>query len=124
MITRIVRCADCRTELPERENVARDHRSPCPTCGSLNRMLEIETQGHILRGEPMRASDRARRRPPDSEPVKVTRRFDLDRGTYWESVERELDGIVIRHVEQPLQEHISALASADSEEATPRKQAD
>jgi phage FluMu protein Com len=121
MLTRTIRCADCRVELPERENVGRERRSPCPQCGSLNRLLEVETTGHAQPGGRVRVaslSDDPRLRPQwvaeataaadrfdRTQSVKVIRRFDLDRGIYSEHVERVDDGSVVRQVEQTLEEH-------------------
>jgi hypothetical protein len=101
-------------------------------------MLEVETQGQIPVEEPsrapsssrdpkfvpQRASSHSRRASRNTEPVKVTRRFDLDRGTYWECIEREHDGVVLRQVEHPLQEHLNTLSSGETEEEAPRQHAE
>jgi hypothetical protein len=117
LLDRQVVCSDCQRALPESENVHPDRRTPCATCGSTDRAVQVVTAGVIRSIDdlalPFDGDGHPReRQAQDSEPeerlVIVERYFDRDRNIYRERVEDEESGEVLWQVESALDRHMRA----------------
>jgi hypothetical protein len=113
LLDRTVVCSDCQRALPESENVMPERRTPCTTCGSTDRAVQVVTAGVIrsiddlalpFDGETKAGADDG----GDERLVIVERYFDRDRNIYRERVEDEESGEVLWQLEAALDRHTRA----------------
>ncbi len=65
MKERVVRCGNCKTELPETGSEAPEAREPCPVCGSTSRSVAQ----HLSTTLTLRSFLSLKHRPPKGRPV-------------------------------------------------------
>jgi hypothetical protein len=111
LLDRQVVCSDCQRAMPESENVLPERRTPCATCGTTDRAVQVVTAGVIrsvddlslpFEGETKASGDGEERL------VIVERYFDRDRNIYRERVEDEESGEVLWQLEAALDRHTRA----------------
>lgn len=114
-----VKCASCETELDEMVGLPIEDRSPCPKCGSLNRLYALSLKGEITPKSSLRA--RARRKGIRKwfkeiitgadwsyrlrRFVGKTRIIDREIDDYEEKVVDPITGKVIHRCKEPLSKH-------------------
>jgi hypothetical protein len=119
LLDRQVVCSDCQRALPESENVMPERRTPCASCGSTDRAVQVVTAGVIrsiddlalpFEGEAqLRDRDRITQWPDEHERLVIVERYiDRDRNIYRERVEDEESGEVLWQVEAALDRHMRA----------------
>jgi hypothetical protein len=117
LLDRQVVCSDCQRSLPESENVNPDRRTPCATCGSTDRAVQVVTAGIIRSIDDLAlrfdgdstTRERITQRPQSDERLVIVERyFDRDRNIYRERVEDEESGEVLWQVEAALDRHTRA----------------
>jgi hypothetical protein len=111
LLDRQVVCSDCQRALPESENVLPERRTPCATCGSIDRAVQVVTAGVIRSIDdlalPFEFSGETNI-DGDERLVIVERYFDRDRNIYRERVEDEESGEVLWQLESALDRHTRA----------------
>lgn len=112
LLDRQVVCSDCQRALPESENVTPERRTPCTTCGSTDRAVQVVTAGVIRSIDdlalPFEGETQANADSGEERLVIVERYFDRDRNIYRERVEDEESGEVLWQLESALDRHIRA----------------
>jgi hypothetical protein len=117
LLDRQVVCSDCQRALPESENVMPERRTPCATCGSIDRAVQVVTAGVIRSIDDLalpfdgdsQLRDRLTQGADEHERLVIVERYiDRDRNIYRERVEDEESGEVLWQVEAALDRHMRA----------------
>jgi hypothetical protein len=117
LLDRQVVCSDCQRPLAESENVTPERRTPCETCGSTLRAVQVITAGVIrsiddlalpFEGDvQLRERENLSQQPDADERLVIVERYiDRDRNIYRERVEDEASGQVLWQVEAALDRHM------------------
>jgi len=118
-INRTVRCSACRTLLDEPTDIGMEDRHPCPECGSLARLVELEAADEIRFRSAVKLTGKRRglKRPflelftgadqsrASGQWMEKLRRIDRDHDRYIEVVTNPETGEVIHQQDEPLSHH-------------------
>lgn len=110
------KCKGCGSVLYEPSN---SERSPCPACGSMSRIHEVQVTETIVARDHMRMKGKhnGKGRPffdarvgasfyyKTQEWHHLERVIDRDNDLYIETIKNPKTGEIIRHIEEPLSEH-------------------
>ena len=112
-------CGNCRTEYEAEPNEASESRTPCPSCGSINRLFFQSLEAKLLlhpklsykgkrggKGKPFILGvigDNLFRKI--GRWMRLERIIDREKDSYKEIVTNPITGDVIHHCEEPLSQH-------------------
>lgn len=113
-------CGECGAELEESPSLPAEERTPCPTCGSITRAIQVSISESVMIREKlgMKGKHKGEKKPfiesvsgddlhrKTGKWMKLTRMIDRDNNQYKEEVKDPETGDTIHRCEEPLSDHM------------------